>query len=79
MEDAEEGPEYPPIILIFLTGADAGPGYANIYFSSMLFFHTERRGEGKKYLFSLCQQIAAWGGVEPQSIQSARLSLKSSE
>jgi hypothetical protein len=34
----------PSIILIFLTGVDAGPGCANIiYFSSILFFHTERR------------------------------------
>jgi hypothetical protein len=51
MEDAEEGPGYPSIILIFLTGVDAGPGYANIYFSWMLFFNTERRktrGEGRE-------------------------------
>jgi hypothetical protein len=52
MEDAEEGPGYPSIVSIFLVGADAGPGCANIiYFSSMIFFNTERkktRGEGKE-------------------------------
>jgi hypothetical protein len=52
MKGAEEGPGYTSIILIFLVGADKGPGCANIfYFSSMLVFNTERRktrGDGSE-------------------------------